>query len=126
MTITYAGKASYDPLASAILYDVSIDGAVVHCSFAKEFLAFCVDDFGDPLDIFNSCRLLMLEYTKYCFRKCGFRADGQNSFELESANGVTAIDCPAVLNVVPRYEDNVSINADCISPAVPAGLYMHS
>jgi hypothetical protein len=112
MTIIYDGPARYDPFGRAILYDVRIDDAIVHCSFAKDALAFCVDDSGDPLDTFNSCRLLILAYTKCCLLKRGLRIDGQYTFELGGATEASALRGQNLLQVEPNYEDTTEIPVD--------------
>jgi hypothetical protein len=113
MTITYAGTARYDPCARTILYDVRIDDVVVHCSFATDALAFCVEDSGDPLEIFNSCRLLMLAYTKCSLLRHGVRVDGQYELDLGRGNGDSPSRRLDVLQVEPRYEDDADIFAGC-------------
>jgi hypothetical protein len=40
MIITYDGMARYDPFVQAILYDVRVDDAIVHCSLAKDTSPF--------------------------------------------------------------------------------------
>jgi hypothetical protein len=126
MTITYSGTARYDPSARAILYDVRIDDAVVHCSFAKDALAFCVDDSGDPLDIFNSCRLLMLEYTKCCLLRRGVRIDGQYTLGLREATEDSSSRGLTVLQVEPRYEDDADIVTDYVQQKIDRNASLSS
>jgi hypothetical protein len=114
MTITYDGTARHDPSARAILYNVRIDDTIVHCSFATDALAFCVDDLGDPLEIFNSCRLLILAYTKCSLLRRGVRVDGQYELGLGRDNEDSSSRSLAILQVEPRYEDDADIFAGCI------------
>ena len=69
MMLTFSNKRTHESEISSVVYSVLLDGEEIGCAIEDTVLAVLCDDFADPLQTFDSCRMLILEYTRQ--RLCG-------------------------------------------------------
>jgi hypothetical protein len=71
MVITFSGSRIHDPSKSCILFGVVIDGEEVECAIGDDVLKSLCDDYYDTEQIFDSCHMAILDYTrqKLCNQK---------------------------------------------------------
>lgn len=69
MMLAFPGERRYDPTSGYISYTVLLDGEEITCAIDNAVVTLLCDEFIEPLQIFDSCHMLILEYTKK--RLCG-------------------------------------------------------
>jgi len=62
--IKYSGERMYEPDSSCIVYTVSYDGEETECSIDEAILVSLCDEFATPIQIFDACHMIILEYTR--------------------------------------------------------------
>ncbi len=69
MTLAFSGARTHDPEGGYVVYTVRLDGEEIECAIDDAVLGCLCDDFDDPIQIFDSCHMLILEYTRQ--KLCG-------------------------------------------------------
>ena len=73
MRLTQSGARHHDSDTLCVRYSVMLDGEEIECSIDDTAIASLCDEYADPLQTFDSCHMLILEYTRQ--RLCGKTAD---------------------------------------------------
>jgi hypothetical protein len=69
MTLAFCGTRTHDPEGAFVVYTVRLDGEEIECAIDDAVLGKLCDAFDDPIQIFDSCHMLVLEYTRQ--KLCG-------------------------------------------------------
>jgi|GEM_PF-6557505 hypothetical protein len=64
MTLSFAGARTHEPDSQCVEYTVFLDGEEIECAIDDGAIASLCDEFVDPLQSFDSCHMLILEYTR--------------------------------------------------------------
>ncbi len=75
-TIHLNGKRAFDADRSCVVYDAVLDGKNVPCAISRDALQYYFEDMGDPLETFDSNKMVILYFTKRAIAKRGPR-DGE-------------------------------------------------
>jgi hypothetical protein len=63
-TIHLNGKRAFDAESSCVVYDAVLDGKSVPCAISRDALQYYFQDMGDPLETFDSNKMVILYFTK--------------------------------------------------------------
>src|SRR5208283_2189240 len=63
MTLAFSGARTHDPEGGFVVYTVRLDGEEIECAIDDAVLGCLCNAFDDPIQIFDSCHMLILEYT---------------------------------------------------------------
>lgn len=69
MTLTFSGARTHEPDTLCVEYTVFLDGEEIECTIDDAVVASLCDESPDPLQTFDSCHMLILEYTRQ--KLCG-------------------------------------------------------
>lgn len=63
-TIRLNGHRAFDAVRSCVVYDAVMDGKNVPCAISRDALQYYFEDMEDPLETFDSNRMVILYFTK--------------------------------------------------------------
>ncbi len=75
-TIRLNGKRTFDAERCCVVYDAVLDGKNVPCAISRDALQYYFQDMGDPLETFDSNKMVILYFTKQALARRGSR-DGE-------------------------------------------------
>jgi hypothetical protein len=68
MMLVFSGTRTHDPDNLCVAYSVLLDGERIECAIDDAILGSLCDAYDDPVQTFDSCRMLILEYTRQRLR----------------------------------------------------------